>query len=61
MEDEPDTFLIDNDPARLLPYSKRLLPEDPETETLGRHFMRDGISEANDGFLKSTAPASDDL
>jgi hypothetical protein len=33
-EDEPDTFLVDNDPAKLLPYSKRLVPEDPDTEQL---------------------------
>ena len=27
-DDEPNTFLLDNDPARLLPYSKQMLPED---------------------------------
>jgi hypothetical protein len=31
MDDGPNTFLIDNNPAKLLLYSKRLLPEDPET------------------------------
>ena len=61
MDGEPETFLIDHDPARLHPYSKRLLPEDPQIETLGRHFMRDGISEVNDPFPKSPTPASDDL
>jgi hypothetical protein len=34
MDDGPNTFLIDNNPAKLLPYSKRLLPEDPETDAL---------------------------
>jgi hypothetical protein len=47
MDDEPDTFLIDNNPARLLPYSKRLLPEDPDATDLGRHFMRDTYPERN--------------
>jgi hypothetical protein len=61
MDDEPDTFLFDRDPAKLLPYTKRLLPEDPEIETLGRHFMRDSISEANDVFPQFPIPASDDL
>ena len=28
--DVPDTFLIDNDPAKMLPFSKRLVPEDPD-------------------------------
>lgn len=36
-DDEIDTFLLDHDPAKLLPYSNRLLPEDDA----GRHFMRD--------------------
>jgi len=26
--DDFDTFLINNDPAKLLPYSKRLVPEE---------------------------------
>jgi hypothetical protein len=34
MDDEPNTFLTDNDPAKLLPYSKRLIPEDPEAAVL---------------------------
>jgi hypothetical protein len=33
-QDEPNTFLIDNDPKTLLPYSKRLVPEDPEVVVL---------------------------
>jgi hypothetical protein len=33
-DDEFNTFLIDNDPAKLLPYSKRLTPEDPEAAAL---------------------------
>jgi hypothetical protein len=48
MNDEIDTFLIDHDPAKLLPYSKRLLPEDPEAVDAGRHFMRDTYQERND-------------
>jgi hypothetical protein len=35
-DDEERTWLLDNDPAKLLPFSKRLLPEDPEVETLPR-------------------------
>jgi hypothetical protein len=34
MDDEPNTFLIDNNLAKLLPYSKRLIPEDPEAAAL---------------------------
>jgi hypothetical protein len=33
--DEANTFLLDNNPAKLLPYSKRLLPEDPDAINLG--------------------------
>ncbi len=29
-DEDLDTFLLDNDPAKLLPYSKRMIPEDPE-------------------------------
>lgn len=47
-DDEIDTFLIDHNPAKLLPFSKRLLPEDPEATELGRHFMRNGIASAAD-------------
>jgi hypothetical protein len=35
-DDELNTFLIDNDPAKLLPYSKQMLPDDPEAEKLPR-------------------------
>jgi hypothetical protein len=35
-DEELDTFLIDNDPAKLLPCSKQLLPEDPEAVLLPR-------------------------
>jgi hypothetical protein len=45
MDDEPDTFLTDNDPARLLPFSKRLLPEDPDVIELDRHFMRPSFTD----------------
>jgi hypothetical protein len=48
MDDESDTFLIDNNPAKLLPYSKRLLPEDTDVVELGRHFMRNTYPERND-------------
>lgn len=48
MEYDPDTFLSDNNPANLLPFSKRLIPEDPEVETLGRQFVRGGVSSAAD-------------
>jgi hypothetical protein len=47
-DDEPDTFLIDNDPGKLLPYSRRILPEDPDAEILGRRFMRNGVVIAAD-------------
>lgn len=33
-DDEPNTYLLDHDPAKLLPYSKQLLPEDPEAVML---------------------------
>jgi hypothetical protein len=45
---EPDTFLIDNDPAKLLPFSKRMVPEDPEVVDLGRRFVRDGVASPAD-------------
>lgn len=44
---EFNTFLIDNDPAALLPYSKRLLPEDSEVVELGRHFMRPSFTDTS--------------
>jgi hypothetical protein len=34
MNYDPDTFVIDNDPAALLPFSKHLQPEDPEAVML---------------------------
>jgi hypothetical protein len=36
MDDEDDTFPFDHDPRKLLPYSKRMIPEDPDVETLPR-------------------------
>ena len=39
MDDEPDTYLTDHNPAKLLPYSKRLVPEDPETITLPKAYV----------------------
>jgi hypothetical protein len=42
--DDERTWLLDHDPANLLPYSKRLIPEDPEAETLGRQFVRDSVA-----------------
>lgn len=39
MDDEPNTFLLDHDPAKLLPYSKRLIEEDPEAVMLPRAFQ----------------------
>jgi hypothetical protein len=47
-DDEERTWLLDNDPANLLPFSKRLVPEDPEAETLGRRFMRDSVIDPAD-------------
>jgi hypothetical protein len=38
-DDEPNTFLLDNDPAKLRPYSKRMIDEDPEAVTLPRAFV----------------------
>jgi hypothetical protein len=38
-DEELDTFLLDNNPANLLPYSKRLIPEDPDTVTLPKGFI----------------------
>jgi hypothetical protein len=37
-DDEPNTYLIDHNPANLLPYSKRLVPEDPEAEILPKAY-----------------------
>lgn len=48
MDDDRDTFLLDNDPAKLLPFEERLIPEDPEPAILGRHFMRGTCAEANE-------------
>jgi hypothetical protein len=39
MNDDPDTFIIDHDPAKLLPYSKRLVPEDEQTEQLPKRYQ----------------------
>jgi hypothetical protein len=36
MNDEPDTYILDHDPARLLPYSEQLVPEDPEAVLLAK-------------------------
>jgi hypothetical protein len=47
-EQEADTFLIDNDPAKLLPFSKRLIPEDPDAIDLGRRIIRNSVVEASD-------------
>ena len=47
-QDEANTFLIDNDPAKLLPYSKRLVPEDPDAIDLGRRFIRDSVVDPAD-------------
>ena len=52
MDEEPNTFLIDNDPAKLLPYSKQLLPDDPEAVYIGRHFVRNSYTETSDDSLK---------
>lgn len=40
-DDEPNTYLLDHNPANLLPYVKRLAPEDPEAvaSTITHHPM----------------------
>jgi hypothetical protein len=38
-DEEFNTFLLDNDPAKLLPYSKRLVPEDEDTQTLPKGYI----------------------
>jgi hypothetical protein len=38
-DEELGTFLLDNDPADLLPYSKRLIPEDTETQQLPKAYI----------------------
>jgi hypothetical protein len=48
MNEDPDTFLIDHNPAKLLPYEKRLIPEDPEAVVLPRHFMRRSVTSPQD-------------
>lgn len=35
-DEELDTFLSDNDPANMLPFTKQLAPEDPEAILLPR-------------------------
>jgi hypothetical protein len=35
-DDKPNTNLLDRDPGKLLPYSKRIVPEDPEIVLLPR-------------------------
>jgi hypothetical protein len=47
-DDEHDTLLSDRDPAKLLPFSKRPLPEDPDAVFSGRHFMRETYPHQND-------------
>jgi len=47
-DDQPNTFLIDNDPAKMLPFSKRLVPEDSDAIDAGRHFMRDSVVNPGD-------------
>lgn len=47
-EEEFNTYLIDNDPTKLLPYSKRLVPEDPEAVTLGRRFIRNSVIDSTE-------------
>jgi hypothetical protein len=39
-DDEIDTFIIINDPAKTHLIFKELPPQDPKPETLGHHFMR---------------------
>ena len=36
------------DPAKLLPYEKRIAPEDPEAIDAGRQFIRDSVTDATD-------------
>jgi hypothetical protein len=38
-DDEPNTYLLDHDPAKLLPYSKRFVLEDPEVTTLPKAYQ----------------------
>ena len=47
-QDEPDTYLPDHDPAKLLPFSKQLMPHDPEAIDLGRRFIRNSVASAAD-------------
>jgi hypothetical protein len=39
MNDEANTRLIDHDPAMLLPFSKRITPEDPEVTELPKAIV----------------------
>jgi hypothetical protein len=41
MNDEPDKYLLDHDPGRLLSYSKQLVPEDPEAVLLPKAHVPD--------------------
>lgn len=47
-DNEIDTCLLDHDLAKLVPYSRRLLPEDPEAVDACRHFMRDTYPQQSD-------------
>jgi hypothetical protein len=35
-DDEPNTYLLDHDPAKLLPVRRQIAPEDPEAILLPR-------------------------
>ncbi len=41
-------LIFDHDPAKQLPYPRRLPPEDPEAAFSGRHFMRDTYPHQNE-------------
>ena len=48
MNDDPETWLIDNDPAKLLPYTGRVTPEDPDATQLAPRIVRDSIVDPAD-------------
>jgi hypothetical protein len=48
-DEELNTFLLDNDPAKLLSHSKQLLPEDPEAVLLPRAHHQSRMFDDDNG------------
>jgi hypothetical protein len=53
--DARDTYLIDHDPAKLLPYSKGMIDEDPDAVMMPRAYARQANASARCSKATSTA------